>query len=164
MMNNMEQGRGGRGAFTLMEMLIVLGIMGLLAGLGFSGIQGIRQLMKKSGEQAIFLELQTACRLYYLDHAGWPECFSHAELALSDPRLSTALGPYMETRVTAEFLESEFTGQTIHVVIDKDHDHWIRSSDFSAIGESQRPPDLWERAAVYSLDSEGHLWQASWKE
>ena len=155
-----------RAGFTLVEMLMVLGVMGVLAGMGFSGIQGLRQWLKDSADRALFMELQTACRLYYLDHGVWPDCFAATEVELTgpDPCLGMPLAPYMETRWSSDFLEKEFEDQTIHLVIDKDRDHWIRPVEFFSIGESERPGEIWDHVVVYSLDREGQLRLATWKE
>jgi prepilin-type N-terminal cleavage/methylation domain-containing protein len=151
-------------AFTLLELIVVLGIMSLLGGLGLSGLAGIRSWMKMQSERAYFAEIQSALRLYHLDHRAWPLGLttSECELGSEGTELMKILQLYMESPLNREYLETEYAGQHILVVIDHDRDHWIQSSDFERLGDTDRPERLWERVAVYSLDAEGVLLNQTW--
>ena len=151
-------------AFTLLEVLVVLGIMSLLGGLGLSGIAGMRSWMKKQSDRAFFAEIQSALRLYYLDHRAWPSelTTSECDLGSEGTELMEALQPYMESPLNLDFLETDYAGQHILVVVDQDRDHWIQSSDFEQLGDADRPERMWERVAVYSLDPEGVLLSHTW--
>jgi len=150
---------------SLLELLVVLAVLGVLAGIGFAGAQGIRGWLARGETRALFLELQTACRLYRHEQGGWPPALLGGELALNGdgPDWRAALAPYLERPVIGCELADGFGNTRLFLLVDHDDDHWIGAAEFRALAPEARPERLWERVAVYSLDADGRLAAASWQ-
>lgn len=152
-------------AFSLLELILVLGIVAILAGTGSAGLAGIRKLLAAEKSRILVMEIGTACRLYRMDHGDWPEPLLGGEQTL-DPgpdSLLDDLAPYLERPDLAVYSSDSHGNGPVYVVADVDGDHWIRSTDFSALPERDRPGEIRARTAVYSLDPEGRLAEGSWE-
>jgi prepilin-type N-terminal cleavage/methylation domain-containing protein len=150
--------------FSLLEMLVVLAVMAILSAVGLSGVQGIRNWTAVNQTHGLFGELENACRLYRLDHGGWPEAFMAGEVELNGPGTAwrEALAPYMETQVLEVALTDGFGNDGLHLLLDVDGDHWIRRSEFRALAGELRPERVWANVVLYSLDGNGDIVVKSW--
>ncbi len=157
--------RGAKGGHSLLELVVVLAVLGVLAGVGLAGAKGIRAWLARGETRALFLELQTACRLCRHELGGWPEALAGGEIALNGegPDWRAALAPYLERPVHGCELADGHGNTRLFLLVDADDDHWIEPAEFRALAPEERPPRLWERAAVYSLDADGRLAAASWQ-
>jgi prepilin-type N-terminal cleavage/methylation domain-containing protein len=156
---------GRRSGFTLMEMILVLGLLGLLAGLTTPALRGVRDWLAVRESHLVFMEVETACRLYRVEHGHWPEALTRGEVRLDADRVDwrSALGLYMERPVMDELLVDGRGNTDIRLVLDADGDHWIEGNDLSGLPEADRPQRLWARVALYSLDDHGNLSATSWE-
>ena len=148
----------------MVEMLIVLSIMGILAGLGISGTTGIRRWMGTIQTEALFMELESACRMYRLETGEWPSGGRSGEWDLEGNAsgLRMELASFLENHGPNDRLEDGFGNRTLYLIFDTDGDHWIEPSDFEALSEADRPERLWKRVVAYSLGKDGELVAQSW--
>jgi len=157
----------GRSGFSLVELLAVIAILAVITGMGASGFKGWRNWLAARETGQLFLELETACRLYRMEHGAWPPAFAGGEADLSaagGADWRSALAPYLERPVIDRVLTDGFGNTRILLLVDTDGDHWIRADDFNALAADARPQRLWGRVAVYSLDGEGGLAARSWSD
>ena len=153
-----------RAGFSLLELLLVLGILSLLSGLGFSAVQVIQRHLGHAESATLFAELETACRLYRLEHGDWPDGLRGGEVDLNGEgeKWQTALAPYLESIDPEKPLEDGFGNPSLFLVLDGDHDRRIQATDFRALPAASRPDGLRRRVALYSLDGQGRLASANW--
>lgn len=157
--------RNGAGGFSLMELVLVLGLLGLLAGLTAPALRGIRLWLSERESRLLFMEVETACRLYRMERGGWPDELTGREIFLNGGTVDwrRVLGPYMERPVADEALVDGRGNTDIRMVLDADGDHWIEGSELSGLTEAERPERLWARVAIYSLDTDGNLSAKNWE-
>jgi prepilin-type N-terminal cleavage/methylation domain-containing protein len=150
--------------FTLMELVLVLGLLGLLAGLTAPALGGIRAWLAGRESQLLFLEVESACRLYRMENGAWPEPFTAGEIGLNDRPAAWKdfLASYMEREVHGPQLEDGHGNSEIRLVLDTDGDHWIYGRELTRLPESERPERLWARVAIYSLNPDGSLSATNW--
>jgi len=143
---------------------MVLAILSVLGGLGWSGLGGLKRWQAVQESRALFLELQTACRSYRVDHGRWPDALADGILRLEEMQTGWAdeLAPYLERNVWNEQVTDGFGNSSIRIVVDLDGDHWINASDLPDLADHERPDHLWDRVVVFSLDAVGRLAFQSW--
>lgn len=150
--------------FTLLELVLILGVLGILAGISSPAIRGIRDWLADRESRLLFMELETACRLYRMEWGDWPEELANEEVELSaDPATwRRLLGPYMGEGPQDGMLSDGHGNTDIRLVLDADGDHWIEGSRLIGVPEADRTERLWARVAIYSLDADGNLVAKSW--
>jgi general secretion pathway protein G len=151
--------------FTLMELLMVLGLLGLLAGMTAPALRGVREWLSGRESRLLFMELETACRLYRMENGSWPESLTGREVRLdADPvDWRTILGPYLERAVLDVTLTDGHGNPDIRLVLDADGDHWIEGDELRGLPEPDRPRRIWTLVALYSLDHDGNVSATNWE-
>jgi prepilin-type N-terminal cleavage/methylation domain-containing protein len=156
--------RSGCRGFSLIELVAVLGVLAILAGIGASGLRGVQVWMRERASAQLFMELQTACRLYQMERGDWPASLRSGEIELNAPESGwrEALAPYLERPVHDRVIRDGFGNERILLVVDVDGDRWIEGRELAALPVEERPTRLWARVAVYSLDEAGKAVAKSW--
>ena len=163
----MQSGKSPMGTcrgMSLLELLVVLGVMAILAGVGLPGLRSVQDWLARTESRALFGEIQTACRIVRLQQDEWPLVFQEGEIALNEDGAGVRkwLIPFMESRIEGILVEDGYGNTDIRLIVDIDDDHWIKAEDFQGLEPANRPPAIWARAVVYSLDGAGRLAASSW--
>lgn len=147
-----------------MELILVLGLLGLLAGLTAPAVGGVRAWLAGRESQLLFMDVESACRLYRMEHGSWPEPLSQGEIGLNESTVAwrDVLAPYLERRIEAQVLEDGHGNTDIRIVLDVDGDHWIDGTQLRGLPESNRPARIRARVAIYSLNPNGSLSAKNW--
>ena len=163
-MSHVRYPHGPCDGFSLVELLAVLSEMAILAGLLIPALSGVRRWLAVGESQALFQEIETACRLHRLQSGDWPEGLSSGEVDLNDPdgKWRSTVSRNMETQWSDGGLTDGFGNLDIYLLVDADGDHWIFPEEFDALQRSDRPTRLWARIAIYSLDGAGRLAVSNW--
>lgn len=147
-----------------MELVLVLGLLGLLAGVTVPAVSGVRAWLAGRESQLLFIEVESACRLYRMENGAWPGPMTQGEVALNATpgAWRDALGPYIERDIHEKPLADGHGNTDIRVALDVDGDHWVDGSQLRGLPESQRPVRIRARVAIYSLGTDGKLSAKNW--
>jgi prepilin-type N-terminal cleavage/methylation domain-containing protein len=153
-----------RKGFSLLELLAVLAVILILAGLTLPSMSGIQRWLAIGETEALFHEIEHACRIHRMENGHWPAGLSAGEVALNDTdgRWRDPVSRNMETPWPDEGLADGFGHADIYILVDVDGDHWILPGEFEALQPMDRPSQLWSRVAIYSLDAMGRLAVSNW--